>query len=357
MELFVYMKTIFIITVLLFSFSLGQKSRTIYGDYAEKEYQERIYEFVDSRDNQKYRLVKIGNKFFFLNNLNYASKKSFCYDNNPTNCTNSGRLYVWEEAREVCPVGFELMDKESLEKVLKNTFASSLFKQELAGFRNSKGDYELKDKRLDLWLSDSIDGNKLRYWFYSASNSKADFSTYSRSGAMSVRCVGKFLNPNDGSINACIEGCVRHIGSDECVYEYDGGLCCAWDRAEQFLLEKSFENENILVCVYFEKSIHGYDCPHSYSYSAKFWKKNRTDIAECPSPNDDFDEVSWGALVEKSELFVGKSGDAVVTNKGLCDLPISDVEKFEPKYRNCVPMSKASKKLAPLGRKLLGVLK
>jgi uncharacterized protein (TIGR02145 family) len=63
-------------------------------------------EFVDDRDNQKYKSVKIGNQVWMAQNLNYAyeqktrsgSASSFCYKNEPDSCGKYGRLYLWSAA-------------------------------------------------------------------------------------------------------------------------------------------------------------------------------------------------------------------------------------------------------------------
>jgi uncharacterized protein (TIGR02145 family) len=72
--------------------------------------------FTDPRDEKTYKTVKIGNRVWFAENLNYDDGKSLCPMEDPENCEKYGRLYKFEsddfdsKRSNVCPAGWRIPD-------------------------------------------------------------------------------------------------------------------------------------------------------------------------------------------------------------------------------------------------------
>ena len=75
------------------STTAAEESEEIF-DSANIEYDS----IVDVRDGKTYRTVKIGNRWWFAENLNFAADSSYCYNDESDSCAIYGRLYPWTVA-------------------------------------------------------------------------------------------------------------------------------------------------------------------------------------------------------------------------------------------------------------------
>ena len=73
--------------------------------------------FTDTRDNQTYSIVTIGEQTWFAENLNYETPNSWWYDNDPANGDVYGRLYQWADVQSACPSGWHAASDNDWKKL------------------------------------------------------------------------------------------------------------------------------------------------------------------------------------------------------------------------------------------------
>ena len=166
--------------------------------YYQKEY--KYNEVKDSVDGQKYRAIQIGNQYWIVQNINRETSKSVC-----DSCEIYGRIYNYEEAKNVCPSGFTLPTYADVEELIKNTKEVNAWQSKKGWMKKGKdsfgfasipgGFYSRADgivkKRGEMvgyWLQDESDDFALR-WKISNQDSFVDVSALKKDYGFSVRCI------------------------------------------------------------------------------------------------------------------------------------------------------------------------
>lgn len=201
--------------------------------YDSLSYDNWIGDLVDSRDGQKYRIVKIGDTWWMAENLNYKADNSYCYNDNPENCEKFGRLYQWAAANDlnesynskevdaspyieiqgICPQEWSLPKKGDFESLYTYTDKNSdQIKSDNgwsrdyngmdnygmtilpSGYRDRDGTYKDSSTKAIFWTT-SEEGGGYAYSFsitYYVRTPSVDYDLKER--AFAVRCI---RNPKD----------------------------------------------------------------------------------------------------------------------------------------------------------------
>ena len=174
----------------------------------------------DSRDGQIYNIVKIGNKVWMAENLNYEipvamgdAPKSFCYDGAEENCRKFGRLYTWDEAANVCPKGWHLPDTAEWDKLFDAVGGKQIAGKKLkavndewienrgidefgfgalpGGFKKTVSDINFFDRGEygNFWTAIPSDGTNAYHVTVFYDKDSAEYIVDPKSFALSVRCL------------------------------------------------------------------------------------------------------------------------------------------------------------------------
>lgn len=71
----------------------------------------KLDSFLDVRDSVSYKIISVGKKTYFAENLKYKGERSYCYSGKDENCEKYGRLYTKQNVRQVCPEGWTLLSQ------------------------------------------------------------------------------------------------------------------------------------------------------------------------------------------------------------------------------------------------------
>ena len=168
--------------------------------------QEMDGKIIDCRDGQTYRTLKIGERTWMVENLNYKTDNSYCYNDSTEYCDKYGRLYTWDVAKNACPAGWHLPSRTEwriLITVAKSALKSSRGWNEYgdasiesvdaysfavlpAGFGNGEGLYAEEGYAAAFWSSDGYSSDEaymVRFGEY------VDLGSDNINNVISVRCV------------------------------------------------------------------------------------------------------------------------------------------------------------------------
>ena len=143
-------------------------------------------EMTDARDGQIYKTVKIGNRTWMAQNLNYADSaitpsivgQSWCFDDDPEKCKVAGRLYTWNVAVDVCPDGWHLPTKAELDTLI--SLRERVLKSQV-GWADKNGVDAVGFSIIPAGIrtsSDSIFGGDGSYAFFWTASEKTDSLAY-----------------------------------------------------------------------------------------------------------------------------------------------------------------------------------
>lgn len=185
--------------------------------------EEQLVEEEEKKDPPKafdinnVKTKRLAGKTWMTQNLNLEVADSWCYNDDPKNCQQYGRLYTWEAAKKACASlgsGWRLPTDEEW-KTLANAFGgyddnygdvegnpkkaykallkngNSGFSALLGGFRNLNGEFsELGREGLYLSNTESWGGadQVWDYWFSSVSQNLIRADSFKSSG-FSCRCI------------------------------------------------------------------------------------------------------------------------------------------------------------------------
>lgn len=162
--------------------------------------------FVDPRDGQVYRTVKLRGLTWMAENLSFEVENSMPFKNNFLYASRFGRLYTWEAAKLACPEGWRLPTKGEYEALIesykqkgepteKTAYTALIeggesgFNALLSGYFDEEGGFHELEKYGHYWTSDEKSKQTAWYCRFGHYSRKMGFGNKSKLGGRSVRCV------------------------------------------------------------------------------------------------------------------------------------------------------------------------
>ena len=165
--------------------------------------------FTDPRDGQSYDIVKIGERTWFAENLNFATEGSVCPEGDNRKCSEYGRLYTWDDARTACPEGWRLPDSADFATLVEQAGGAAEAGEKLkstggwfkkgngtdalgfnalpAGYRGEK--YDGIGGYAYFWSATVTPDDLAYYMFLDFSSKAASMNAFPKGDFRSVRCV------------------------------------------------------------------------------------------------------------------------------------------------------------------------
>ncbi len=159
--------------------------------------------FFDRRDSQDYTAVKIGDRWWMAENLNYRSDTGSWYVNNDSASYASvfGRMYDWNTAMNAAPPGWHVPSKSEWDSLLARYDSDSAayayltrtglsdFKAQFGGYRDGGGNFKYAYHYGPYWTSTEYNPEEACYAFFNKSVKTVTMEYYSKVRGFYIRCV------------------------------------------------------------------------------------------------------------------------------------------------------------------------
>jgi len=161
---------------------------------------------VKTNNIRQYKTVKVGNQVWMAENLDYKTGKSWCFEDDEYYCKKYGRLYDWNTANKICPLGWHLpSDGEwnELEKAAGKNIVNTISALKSGWRDDGPNEYTLDQRRsgerISRWRNLEENGNWWTSTFLQATGSvrtrnlaaTGEFTgnLNEKAHGLSVRCV------------------------------------------------------------------------------------------------------------------------------------------------------------------------